>query len=360
MPRLIRSAVLASYVEVARAVGIEPYHMLHAVGLSRGCLDDPDRKIPILAVVRLLEASARAAGVEDFGLRLIERSDEPDLGAVGLLTRGQPTVRKSIEAYILYGWLHAGSLALRLEEAADLSVLSLALMLPRPMPARQFQDLMVATLYRKLRGGLGESWRPQAIGFTHDAPRDARRYVRFFGMAVTFGCDFNGVVCLSRDLERSNPAADATMTRYIQQYVESIAGRPRFTLSDEVRELVSQTLSSGECSLRHVAGHLGVDRRTVHRRLAREGETFSTIVNDVRTELVTRFIQNRERPLYMVAESLGFSALSAFSRWFRTRFGRSASAWRAAHAARATSRRRARGTRRSSGHPRRSLAHRTP
>ena len=67
-------------------------------------------------------------------------------------------------------------------------------------------------------------------------------------MRVEFGRDFNGLVCLARDLERANPAADPAMARYIQQYVDSIAGHPRLTLSDELRQLVSATLSSGRCS----------------------------------------------------------------------------------------------------------------
>ena len=45
--------------------------------------------------------------------------------------------------------------------------------------------------------------------------------------------------------------------------------------------------------------------------------------------MVTRYIENRERSLATVADLLGFSALSAFSRWFRTRFGCSVIAWRA-------------------------------
>jgi AraC-like DNA-binding protein len=335
MTRLIRSAVLAHYVEVARAAGLEPNHMLQAAGLPRSCLQDPDLKIPVSAVVQLLEASARTAGIEDFGLRLAERRGLPDLGPVGLLAREQSTVRKALEVYIRYGWLHAESLALRLEEAADLAIVSLELTVGRPVPARQFQELSVAMLYRKLKAALGRAWTPQAVCFTHSTPQDAGIHRRIFGMPVEFGRDFNGVVCLARDLERANPTADPAMARYIQQYVDSIAGHPRVTLSDEVRQLVSTTLSSGRCSLQQVAAQLGVDRRTVHRRLVREGETFSTIVDAVRTEAVTRVLQNRDRPLYMVAESLGFSALSAFSRWFRTRFGRSASAWRAAHAVRA-------------------------
>jgi AraC-like DNA-binding protein len=82
------------------------------------------------------------------------------------------------------------------------------------------------------------------------------------------------------------------------------------------------------CSADRVAKHLGVDRRTLHRHLARDGETFLTLVDSVRSELAIRYIDNRERPLASVAELLGFSALSAFSRWFRSRFGCSVSRWR--------------------------------
>jgi AraC-like DNA-binding protein len=79
-----------------------------------------------------------------------------------------------------------------------------------------------------------------------------------------------------------------------------------------------------------VAQRLGVDRRTVHRRLAEEGETFSSLLDSVRAELATRYIDNRDRPLASVAELLGFSAHSAFARWFRGQFGCSVSEWRAA------------------------------
>jgi len=59
------------------------------------------------------------------------------------------------------------------------------------------------------------------------------------------------------------------------------------------------------------------------------GAVVSVDVDAVRTELANRYIANRERPLSVVAEMLGFSHSSAFSRWFKKRFGRSVSAWRA-------------------------------
>jgi len=42
----------------------------------------------------------------------------------------------------------------------------------------------------------------------------------------------------------------------------------------------------------------------------------------------TRYIRDSDRPLSVVAEMLGFSALSVLSRWFRGKFGCSMSVWR--------------------------------
>src|SRR5215831_6517022 len=47
-------------------------------------------------------------------------------------------------------------------------------------------------------------------------------------------------------------------------------------------------------------------------------------------ELATRDLTTTDRPLAEVADLLGFSGLSALSRWFSGRFDCSASAWRAA------------------------------
>ena len=88
-------------------------------------------------------------------------------------------------------------------------------------------------------------------------------------------------------------------------------------------------MPSGRCSIDQAAQRLGVERRTVHRRLAREGQTFSAILDAVRSELVTRYIKDSDRTLSVVGDMLGFSASSVLSRWFRGKFGCSVSAWRA-------------------------------
>jgi AraC-like DNA-binding protein len=103
-------------------------------------------------------------------------------------------------------------------------------------------------------------------------------------------------------------------------------------LADKVSELIVALLPEGACSVERVAQHLGMDRRTLHRRLTAEGQTFSTILDATRYDMAASLLTSSDRPLQNVADLLGFSSLSAFAHWFRRKFALSASAYRAQQA----------------------------
>ncbi|HEX2889212.1 AraC family transcriptional regulator [Vineibacter terrae] len=331
MPRLIRSAVLTNYVEVAKAVGLDPYGMAAEFRLPPVSLTDPEVKVSAAAVGRLLEESAARSGTLDFGLRLADQRTVANLGTLALLVREQPTIRRALDVLVGYMFLHSESLLLSMHEQDGEVILSLAIEVERPLPIRQGVELGVGFLHRSLQRLFRERWKPQAIHFTHGALANKGTYRKFFGTDVLFNQDFNGIICATRDIDVAVPMADARMLRYVQQYLDTLAVRRNATMSAIVRECIYTMLPSGLCSANTVAARLGVDRRTVHRHLAHEGKTFSSIMDGVRVELVTRYIENRNRPLASVAELLGFSALSAFSRWFRSQFGCSVSEWRTRH-----------------------------
>ena len=330
MPRLIRSAVLTDYVDVAKAAGLDPYRLIAKFGLPAACLTDPEVKVSAAAVGRLLEESARQSGRDDFGLLLAERRTLANLGAVALLVREQPTIRKALETLVGYMFLHSESLSLQIVDEDDQTILRLMIEVGRPVPIRQAIDLGIGFLHRSLQQLLRESWRPRTICFTHARLAGRDTYRRFFRTPIEYNQDFNGIVCATRDLEVAVPAADQAMARQIKNYLDTLASRENTAMTARVRECIYMMLPSGLCSADHVAQRLGVDRRTVHRHLAREKLTFSKVVDSVRAELVTRYVENSDRPLTSVAELLGFSALSAFSRWFRSEFGCSVTQWRAA------------------------------
>jgi AraC-like DNA-binding protein len=332
MPRLIRSAVLNNYVGVARSVGLDPYRMLARHALPASCLTDPETKISADKVGELLDDSAKRSDKVDFGLRLAEQRTLSNVGALALLAREQPTVRKALEVLASYMFLHSDALTIKVQQGDELTVVTFAIEVDRPIAIRQGVELGVGFLHRSFQQLFRERWRPQAVCFTHAAPRSSDAHRKFFGTTVRFNQDFNGLICASRDLDAPVPAADAAMAKHVKAYLDTFASRRHSEMASSVRECIYTMLPSGLCSASSIARRLGVDRKTMHRHLKQEGETYSTVLDAVRSELVTRHIANESRSLTALAELLGFSQLSAFSRWFRRSFGCSVSQWRAGQA----------------------------
>ncbi|HZZ91301.1 MAG TPA: AraC family transcriptional regulator [Usitatibacter sp.] len=328
MDGFIRSASLTNYGEVARGVGLDPVRLLKDYGLPPDALTDPDLMIPIDSVRQLLEASAERSGVAGFGLLMAQARRLSNLGALGLLMREQPTVRAAVESYVHYARAFNEALFLTLEETGDVVVLREELIIGRGSAVRQSTELAIGVSFGMLRALLGPDWRPRRVCFAHGAPADLSIHHRFFGRHVTFGQVFNGIVCARTDLDRPNAGADPAMARYATKLLEDGPSESGERVRNHVRQFVVMNLASRRCTIERVAGQLGVDRRTLHRRLAREGTSFSAIVEELRREYVMRYMQESNRSLTEISTMLGFGAQSAFSRWYRRQFKRSASSVR--------------------------------
>lgn len=329
MSYFLRSASLTNYVDVARALGLDPHHMLRAAKISRNALLDPDIRIPAALVGKLLEASAGAARVDDFGLRMAELRQFSNLGPLAFVVREEPTLRRALESMVRYMSLQNEALVMRVEEADGMVLIRLQLLSDVPGKLRQATELAAGVMYRMLTLFLGPAWRPRSICFTHTAPESQATCLRVFGIPALYNQDFDGIVCVAQDLEAPLPSYDPVMAQQVKRYLGTLLAQSNTSMADKVRKLVHALMPSGMCSVDRVAQQLGVDRRTVHRWLEQEGTTYSDIVNEARAGLATRYIENRARPLSEVATLLGFSSLSAFSRWFGVQFGCSVSKWRA-------------------------------
>jgi AraC-like DNA-binding protein len=330
MAKLIRAASLNGYPELARSMGLNSVRLLKAVDIDAAAIADPDNRIPVRALVQLLELSASTSNIEDFGLRLSELRDISNLGPVSLVARDEPTVRGALGIFIAYLHLHNEALRIELGEEDGIATLMLHLDLGEPLVMRQSIELAVGVLYRNLVQLLGSNWRAELVAFGHGRPRGSTAHRRIFGGRIEFDHDFSGIVCLSRDLDRPNPMANPSFRRYAQQYLHLIDRPKSATTTDHVRQLMFALLPAGRCSLKSIARNLEVDRQTVHRHLVGSGTTYTKLLDEVRGDLAARYVLERRRTLAEVGEILGFSEISSFSRWFRRRFGAAPSAWREA------------------------------
>ncbi|MDA3649695.1 AraC family transcriptional regulator [Saccharopolyspora indica] len=333
MKPLARYAALNSYVEVSRALGIEPARMMREAGLDPAGIAVQDRWIPAAAVALLLERSAGVSGHQDFGLLLAERRRFANLGPLSLVIREEPDVRSALTILLRHEHMYNEALRMRMAVLNGLATIRVAFELGDQTETRQAAELALGTLHRLLRGFLGPLWQPVAVCFAHRAPADPTTHHRVFGSVLKFEQDFNGITFYEHDLDAPNKMSDPLMRTYAYQFLDSLETPKDTSALERVRELIELLLPTGRCSVEQVARSLGVDRRTVHRQLADAGETFSSLLQATRAELAGNLVGNQRYTFTEIAELLSFSSPGNFSRWFRTHFACSPGQWRARHRA---------------------------
>ncbi|MCC6077458.1 AraC family transcriptional regulator [Pseudomonas sp. GCM10022188] len=331
MTALARAAVLTNYPEVARHLGLNTHNLLTEAGLSASQLADPKQRIPVAAAINLLEESARVSGCETFGLRMAELRQLSDFGEVSLLLSHQRSLRDALQVIVQYRHLLNDSLAIHIEEAGKTVIIREEVITDEPTRNRQASELAVGTMHRFCAALLGAHWHPISVNFTHEPPADLTVHRRIFGCKVEFGSEFNGIVCAAADLDAANPLANEAMARHARRYLDSLQTEGEHSLVFDVRKTIYLLLPMGRATIEQIAQTQGMNVRTLQRRLEEGGATFSDLINGVRRDLVIRYLENPGYSLGRIADMLGYSMPSSFTRWFIAQFGMPPAAWRTEH-----------------------------
>jgi len=325
---MIRSAALYGFADLVRSSGGNVAQLLEEAGIPAEACDQLDLKIPVAAYYRLFNlASARIENVT-IGIRLAQVRRLSLLGPLGLYAREQLTVRRFLGILLRYIWVHNEAVCALLSETSHAVTISIVLLRDRVSPTRDNVEVALGALCQYLRSVIAPHWQPAAVTFQHPAPADLSVHRRVFGKNPSFDHKMNSLVVSPQDLDRVIGAADAIMESYIADYFEGLIGERERRFGEDVRKLILQLLPTRLQTAERVAAILGITRRTLHRRLAEEGCTFSDLVNEARRDVVHELVA-AGRPFRAVAELSGFATPSAFSQWFKRNFGRSPRHFRA-------------------------------
>jgi len=116
------------------------------------------------------------------------------------------------------------------------------------------------------------------------------------------------------------------MARLWQLVQESMRPSPAF--SRKVRKLIDAQLECGRARAAVIAGQLDMSRQTLYKKLKDEDQTFAALLDQVRREHALVYLRDSDEALTTVAQRLGFSELSAFSRAFKRWMGESPAQYR--------------------------------
>ena len=238
------------------------------------------------------------------------------------------SLRAVLQTLIHSRQLVGGTLALALVETGKSTAIREELVGPAAASSRQATELVLGVLFRLCATLPGQRWNPQSVNFRHAAPADLHRHRQLFDCKLKFGSEFNGIVCATADLDSPNPLADPVLAAYARRLVDVPGDAGEDSLAQTVRKVLYVQLPLGRTSIEQTAQGLGLHVRTLQRQLAADGVAFSGLVNEVRCDLVLRYLAQPGHSLTRVAELVGYGQLSSFTRWFISQFQAAPSEWR--------------------------------
>jgi AraC-like DNA-binding protein len=335
-PGEVRIGPVLAIPTVLIELGVSPPRAFAQAGVDLRLFRDPESRMRLSALGRLLESCVTLTHCHHFGLLVGGRFDLNGFGPLGYLMRNSATVGEAIRSLLLHLHLHDRAAApLLLATDSSCSLLGYSIYRHGTPGASQIYDTAITIGYKILRELCGSSWKPLHVQFSHAEPKSAAPYLRSFRSSVIFDAAVSGIAFASSWLRRPIAGADPALHRFVAEALRKAQADGPFNFADQVQGVLPQMVLDGVLSAAAVARRFAIPERTLRRRLEAERTTLQQLINHTRFELARQLLHNTGLTVSEIAEALQYGDTSAFSRAFRNWAKLSPKQWRASQAARA-------------------------
>ncbi|MEP3328936.1 AraC family transcriptional regulator [Sedimentitalea sp.] len=311
---LIRAANILPLVRWMEMNRFDPNTFLEEVDLGYWYALSPLDPVPALSAIRLLGALARDQGPQ-IGTRIVTEASIAELGFIGKAALGARTPAEALFRICHSIPLHSSHETMLIEEGEAQVTITEMLHMKIAVDDRHAVQVLLCALLQQLCKFTGMQppllSRINMVGHT----RLGTRYLEEF-----FGCPVHeaktpAVSVVIKTSVAHNPFRKVARDRLAQmasQQVPPLAENQ--SLKASVRAVIAAMLHGGEPTIERLSRAAGTSTRTLQRRLAQEGTSFSEELDRVRRKLALEHIGAEDVSLPDLAERLGYTAQSALSR----------------------------------------------
>jgi AraC-like DNA-binding protein len=310
---------------------IEPSALLEPVGLTTEALEEPNARVPFATSCALLARARELTGEPALGVFLGMRRRVSTYGFLGFAAMNASSLREALELAVRFASTVSTSITLSLHVEDGMA----ALRIRENADAGDVRDILqlcfmigMAEIGRALTG------KPLRGSIDLAIPRPAYSD-RFPDLLARFRFDqpVTQVVFDAGYLDTPLIAPDRASMRLAKEQCEralcdlGLDG----AMVHRVRGLIGG--SSGFRGIEEVATCLGMSVRTLKRRLAAQGATFSDLVEQERLHRARLLLRSSQLSLDDITERLGYSTVPNFARAFRRWTGQTPASYRRASSA---------------------------
>jgi AraC-like DNA-binding protein len=318
IPTAMGSVTRLAYAR-AREGGIALEPLLAKAGLTEGQLLDRRERIKVRNQIDFLNLVAQALDDRFLGFHLAQRCDPRELGLLYYVAASSRTMGDAWRRGARYTTVVNEGLSLRFIDGSVVRMVFEYVGVPRHVDRHQIEFSMTA-LMRVCRQLTGRELTPSLVEFAHRRNDDPSALVAFFGCDVRFGAMDDQVTFDAAFKDLPLPSADSHLNELLIGYGEEVLARRaanRGSFRSQVENAMVPLLPHGMVRAGEIAKDLGASQRTLARRLAVEGVTFSEVLEGLRSDLARQYLADEGLTISEVAWLLGYQEISAFTHAFK-------------------------------------------
>jgi AraC-like DNA-binding protein len=312
----------------AKAVGVELAPLLARAGLTRRQVEDRREPLKVHDQVALMDLIAAETGDDLLGFHMALRCELREGGLYYYVLASSENVLDVFERGSRYtAIVNEGLVQKLVDNNTQIGIGLNDTVVGRHLDLQQ-TEFWAAVILRLLRELTGTQLAPRRVRLIHARKDGAPEMARFFGCDVEFGADADQLL-----FDRSVAAlpvvnADPHLNRLMIGYCEEALGRRsrrKHSLRTAVENAIVALLPHGKARASAVAQRLGVPQRTLARRLAAEGVSFSERLTELRRRLAVRYLKEDDLSVSEIAWLVGYQDVAAFSNAFKRWTGKAPS-----------------------------------
>lgn len=328
----VSSTYINSLIAVGESLGAERESILNQNKLSEQSLNDSQARLGLVILMKVGNSIIQSCNEPALGLIAGQQSVITSLGYPGLLAMNSSCLGEAVQVLNRFEPLasrcnRGQSNVGLLQGAPMLNFYSIA-------PYNEYNffvvDRVLCGWYRLIPWLTKRTDLVDSVHFEFEAPAYASEYGHYFNCPVIFGAESNALQLKKNALDvpvvYHNSHLFDSLLEKCKQLLAEISQTE--TIGQLIQKALGPLLHEGNPSFERVASELAMQPWTLRRRLAEQGLSFHTIVEDMRKDLAINYVKNPKLSLGEIAYTMGFSSASAFQRAFKRWTGTTAGEFR--------------------------------
>ncbi len=313
-------------------LGIDVEPVIHELGLPPEVMGMREIDVPLAVIHAVSDRAEALTGDPMFGLHVVSWLPRGAYGLLEFIVRSARDVREAATRLVRYNAMLNDMATLSFADDGTEGVMTHGIRGEPLAVGRHVNELVIGMMVRVLRESMADPrWSPRRVWFAHPAPADPAPITAWFGTEISFGHGHNELAVASEALAQPLRSADSALLAVLDEQAMRLLAAGTGGLDDlwlKLRETIRLALRDGAPSLDDVAHTMGTTPRTLQRRLEERATTFSAVIDEIRRDLATMYVEGGALGDVEIAFLLGYGERRAFVRAFKRWTGATPAAFR--------------------------------